>query len=133
MKQFLLALILGGILYAAPHGLTKAEANQPLTAEDKIALQSALLDFFEQGGDADGTFRIIDRTTGDMLKMHTDALHPRIITLGPDYVVCIQLFDTSGQGHEADFVMRRGSGGWIVTDVLLNQRDLLKKARSQLK
>jgi hypothetical protein len=37
MKQFLLALILGGILYAAPHGLTKAEANQPLTAEDKLA------------------------------------------------------------------------------------------------
>ncbi len=37
MKQFLLALILGGILYAAPHGPTKAEANQPLTAEDKLA------------------------------------------------------------------------------------------------
>ena len=72
MKQVLMVLILGGILYAAPHGVTRAEANQSLTAEDKIALQSALLDFFEQGGDADGTFRIIDRTTGTFTMEHVN-------------------------------------------------------------
>jgi hypothetical protein len=43
------------------------------------------------------------------------------------------MYDDIGQRHDADFIMRKGSNGWIVTDVLFDQRDLLKKARKQTK
>ena len=68
-----------------------------------------------------------------MVGAHVEVMHPKIIRPGPDYVLCIEMYDDMGQRHDADFIMRKGSNGWIVTDVLFDQRDLLKKARKQTK
>ena len=57
-------------------------------------------------------------------------MHPKIIPLGDDQVLCIEMFDKAGGRHDADFVMRRTDAGWMVVDILINQRALLKKARS---
>ena len=87
-----------------------------LQVSDKIELQSALLTFLEQGGDADGMFSILDRESGALM----GAMHPKIIRSGPDYVLCIEMYDDIGQRHDADFIMRKGSNGWISTDVLFD-------------
>lgn len=132
MKNLLLAFVVCGTVLGGVSGAVNASGND-LDVADKIALQSSLLAFLEQGGDEDGSFRVLDRKTGVMIKAHIGALHPKIIRLGPDYVLCIEMFDANGQRHEADFIMRPGTAGWVVTDVLFDQRDLLKKARQQLK
>ena len=130
MKNFWFTMLLSGLLFGTPLAGVSAATNT-VTSALKVELQSALLTFLEQGGDADGTFRILDRKTGEMTQTHIGALHPKVIRVGPDFVLCIEMFDNLGQRHEADFVMRQGTAGWLVTDVLCDQRDLLKKARQQ--
>jgi len=38
------------------------------------------------------------------------------------------MFDTTGKKYDADFLIRNGTDGWMVVDVMMNQRDLLRKA-----
>jgi hypothetical protein len=133
MRYLFFAFCLFATICASVPNSAYATSGSSLQADDKIELQSALLTFLEQGGDANGTFRILDRDTGAMVAAHVGAMHPKIIRLGPDYVLCIEMYDNMGQRHDADFIMRKGSHGWIVTDILFDQRDLLKKARKQTK
>jgi hypothetical protein len=100
-----------------------ADGNQT-----KIDLQAALLNFLDMSADPKGRFRVIDRATGRVLHTHAGAMHPKIIPFGEDRVLCIEMFDSAGTRHDADFVMRRTPAGWMVVDVLFDQRPLLKKA-----
>ena len=120
MKHLFLAFCLFGTICASVPESARAASAGGLQVSDKIELQSALLTFLEQGGDADGTFRILDRESGAMVVAHVGAMHPKIIRLGPDYVLCIEMYDDIGQRHDADFIMRKGSNGWIVTDALFD-------------
>ena len=106
---------------------------QALDSQSKIDLQSALLNFLELTSDGDGLFRVIDRDSGEPLEVYAGAMHPKIVPLGEGQVLCIEMFDSAGGRHDADFVMRRTDAGWIVVDVLVNQRPLLKKAMSRSK
>ena len=103
---------------------------QALGSQTKIDLQAALLNFLELTSDESGRFRVIDRDSGRPLEIYAGAMHPKIVPLGDDQVLCIEMFDKAGSRHDADFVMRRTDAGWMVVDVLVNQRPLLKKARS---
>lgn len=101
-----------------------------LDSQSKIDLQAALLNFLELTADENGRFRVIDRDSGKPLEVYAGAMHPKIVPLGDDQVLCIEMFDDAGGRHDADFVMRRTDAGWMVVDVLVNQRPLLKKAIS---
>ena len=101
---------------------------QALDNQVKIDLQAALLSFLEQASDDAGRFAVIDRSTGRQIRVYAGAMHPKIVPFGDDQVLCIEMFDDAGAKHDADFVMRRGKGGWMVVDILFNQRPLLKKA-----
>ena len=103
---------------------------QALDSQSKIDLQAALLNFLELTSDESGRFRVIDRDSGKPLEIYAGAMHPKIIPLGDDQVLCIEMFDKAGVRHDADFVMRQTEAGWLVVDILVNQRPLLKKARS---
>ena len=119
MKHLFLAFCLFGTICASiPESAGMASAGG-LQVSDKIELQSALLTSLEQG-DADGTFRILDRESGATVVAHVGAMQPKIIRPGPDYVLCIEMYDDTGQRHDADFIMRKGSNGWISTDVLFD-------------
>ena len=122
LKHLFLAFCLFGTICASMPESARAASAGGLQVSDKIELQSALLTFLEQGGDADGMFSILDRESGAMLVAHVEAMHPKIIRLGPDYVLCIEMYDDIGQRHDADFIMRKGSNGWILKDVLFEQR-----------
>ena len=103
---------------------------QALDSQTKIDLQAALLNFLELTSDESGRFRVIDRDSGRPLEIYAGAMHPKIVPLGDGQVLCIEMFDKAGSRHDADFVMRRTDAGWMVVDILVNQRPLLKKARS---
>lgn len=94
----------------------------------KIDLQAALLNFLEMSADPQGRFRVIDRASGRVIHTHAGAMHPKIVPFGDDRVLCIEMLDSEGGRHDADFVMRKTAAGWMVVDVLFDQRPLLKKA-----
>ena len=96
--------------------------------QTKIDLQAALLNFLEMSADPQGRFRVIDRASGRVIHTHAGAMHPKIVPFGGDRVLCIEMFDSEGGRHDADFVMRKTAAGWMVVDVLFDQRPLLKKA-----
>ena len=96
--------------------------------QTKIDLQAALLNFLETSSDQQGRFRVIDRNSGEVVNVHAGAMHPKILPFGDDWILCIEMFDTAGGRHDADFVMRATPAGWMVVDVLFDQRPLLKKA-----
>jgi hypothetical protein len=98
--------------------------------QTKIDLQAALLNFLEMTSDPQGRFRVIDRASGRVLHTHAGAMHPKIVPFGDDRVLCIEMYDRAGGRHDADFVMRQTAAGWMVVDVLFDQRPLLKKALS---
>ena len=110
---------------------------QPASAADldvatKTKLQSVMIAFLDDGSDASGAFKIIDRETGDTRSIFPGALHPKIVPFGGDYVLCLEMFDPNGGRHDADFVLRQGPMGWQVVDILFNQRTLLKKALAKV-
>jgi hypothetical protein len=73
--------------------------------QTKIDLQAAHLNFLKMAADSQGRFRVVDR-------------------------VVDRAGDRAGGRHDADFVMRQTAAGWMVVDVLFDQRSLLRKALS---
>ena len=87
MKHLFLAFCLFGTICASmPESAGMASAGG-LQVSDKIELQSALLTSLEQGGDADGTFRILDRESVAMVVAHVGAMHPKIIHPCPAHLL----------------------------------------------
>ena len=105
--------------------MASAQADENQT---KIDLQASLLSFLDASADSQGRFRIIDRESGKIIHVHAGAMHPKIVPFGEDRILCIEMFDSKGGRHDADFVMRKTPTGWLVVDVLFDQRPLLKKA-----
>lgn len=105
--------------------MASAQADENQT---KIDLQASLLSFLDASADSQGRFGVIDRESGKIIHVHTGAMHPKIVPFGEDRILCIEMFDSEGGRHDADFVMRKTPMGWLVVDVLFDQRPLLKKA-----
>lgn len=105
--------------------MASAQADENQT---KIDLQASLLSFLDASADSQGRFRIIDRESGEIIHVHAGAMHPKIVPFGEDRILCIEMFDSEGARHDVDFVMRKTPAGWLVVDVLFDQRPLLKKA-----
>lgn len=111
-------------LVIMPHQVSASK----LDAVTKAQLQTTMITFLEKAADEAGAFGVIDRDTGVRVAVFPGAIHPRIIPYGTDYFLCIEMFDAAGKKYEADFLVRNGTDGWMVVDVMMNQRDLLRKA-----
>ena len=85
-------------------------------SQTKIDLQAALLSFLDMSANQQGRFRVIDRVTGKVLHTYAGAMHPKIVPFGEDRVLCIEMFDTAGESHAADFVMRQTPAGWMSSE-----------------
>jgi len=123
MKPLILRLTIAVVLAAGAVLPAQALDNQM-----KLDLQATLLSFLENASDKAGRFAVIDRTSGRLLRVYAGAMHPKIVPFGDDQILCIEMFDDAGSRHDADFVLRRGDNGWMVVDILFNQRPLLQKA-----
>ena len=99
-----------------------------LDAVTKAQLQTTMITFLEEAADETGAFGVLDRETGVRVAVFPGAIHPRIVPYGSDYFLCIEMFDMTGNKYDADFLIRNGTEGWMVVDVMMNQRALLRKA-----
>ena len=122
MKPLILRLAIATVLAAGVILPAQALDNQM-----KIDLQATLLSFLENASDDAGRFAVTDRSSGRLTRVYAGAMHPKIVPFGDDQILCIEMFDDAGGKHDADFVLRRGDHGWMVVDILFNQRPLMKK------
>ena len=111
-------------LLTMPHYVSASS----LDAVTKAQLQTTMITFLEEAADETGAFGVIDRETGVRVAVFPGAIHPRIVPYGSDYFLCIEMFDMAGKKYDADFLIRNGTDGWMVVDVMMNQRALLRKA-----
>jgi hypothetical protein len=54
------------------------------------------------------------------------------VPFGRDLYVCLTMLTGQREALEADFLMRRIEAGWMVVDILVRQRDLMKQALQEL-
>lgn len=104
-----------------------ASASEP-DAVTKAQLQTTMIAFLDEAADENGAFPVIDRETGRRVAVFPGAIHPHIVPYLDDYFLCIEMFDVAGKKYDADFLIRNGADGWMVIDIMMNQRDLLRKA-----
>lgn len=124
--KFLVAMGMVAILWAYP------AIAADIDTRTKANLQSVMIAFLDEGSDSAGAFKIMDRETGAMRRVFPGALHPTIVPLDGDFVLCLEMYDADGVKYDADLILREGPAGWQVVDVLFDQRPLLKKALAQV-
>jgi len=65
--------------------------------------------FIDNASDADGGFRYIDRASSAVRTAYPGSMHPKIIPLGDDYFLCIEMLDATGAVKLVDFSMMKAS------------------------
>lgn len=111
-------------------GVTPA-VGADIDTELQVQLQSLMLSYTDSVL-VDGGYTYID-TADDALKTVFPAnVHPFIVTLGDDYVVCSEMIDENGDAVTADFVVRRIGDEYRVVQMLVNDRAALQGAMKKL-
>jgi len=108
--------------------LAQTQSRPILNENLKAALQATMLEFIDNAAETDGGFRYIDRKDGQIRIMYPGAIHPKIIPIGEDYFLCIEMMEANGTQRLVDFLVRDGAAGLMVVDVMVDRRDLVKKA-----
>jgi hypothetical protein len=100
---------------------TDAQAAEPLTTADKVALQSTMAQYIEQHtvGDA---FLHVDPATGDMQKLYPSTQHPMIVRLNDIVVLCADLRTKDGKTVNADFYAARDNGQFVIFQTEIGNR-----------
>ena len=84
-----------------------------LEASLKAALQAMMIRFIDSGSDDEGGFRYIERQSGALMTAYPGVIHPKIIPVGDDYFLCIDMLAANGTRRLVDFLVREGREGWI--------------------
>lgn len=118
------------ILAVALLGASYAHAEQP-SAALQVELQTAMLTYTESLL-VDGGYTYIDTNSDALKTVYPANIHPFIVQLGEDFVVCSEMVDDAGNSVTADYVVRSIDGKYRVVQMLVNDRDSLQGAMSKL-
>ena len=114
-----------GVLLAS---LAHAE-NQSATLQ--IELQTAMLTYTESIF-VDGGYSYIDTKEDALKTVYLANVHPFVLPMGDDYVVCSEMIDDAGNSITADYLVRRIAGKYKVVQMLIDDRESLTRAKSKL-
>ena len=112
-------------------GTSSAFAEKP-SAALQVELQTAMLTYTESVL-VDGGYTYIDPKTQALKTVYPSNVHPFVVVLGKDYVVCSEMVDEEGNSITVDYVVRSISGEYKVVQMLLDDRPALKGAMAKLK
>jgi hypothetical protein len=59
---------------------------------------------------------------------YPSVIHPKIIPIGDDYFLCVDMLAANVTRRLVDFLVCEGREGWMVVDVIIDRRDLVKKS-----
>ena len=107
-----------------------AEAGD-VAAELQIELQTAMLTYTDSIL-VDGGYSYVDTKTDALSTVYPANVHPFVVSLGHDYVVCSEMIDESGNTVTADVLVRQIGGDYRVVQMILDDRDSVQSAISKL-
>jgi hypothetical protein len=118
IRDFALAAVVALATMAGP---LVAEAAEPLTTADKVALQSTMAQYIEAHtiGDA---FMHVDPNTGEVEKLYPVTQHPMIVRLRDVVVLCADLRTKDGKTVNADFYAARDNGQFVIFQTEIGNR-----------
>lgn len=126
LRSFLFA----GVLAAAAAGATLAAPSaHALEMETRMQLQAAMQRHISRTTIA-GVYPKMNLATGQVEKLHPAAGHPRVVTLGEQYVLCSEFRDADGKQVSVDFYLARDDQRWTVFQVEFDNRAPLKALMS---
>lgn len=102
-----------------------------IPTELQVKLQSLMLSYTDSVL-VDGGYTYIDTRDDSLRTVYPANVHPFIVTLGDDYVVCSEMIDESGEAVTADFVVRKIGGEYRIVQVLVDDREALQNVMSKL-
>ncbi|MBL6622122.1 MAG: hypothetical protein ISP42_00295 [Alphaproteobacteria bacterium] len=126
IARFVLLIWIVGLAGAAP---LRAET---VSLQDQACVQAAPGRFLDATAEANGSFVWLDSKTARKQRLYPSDIHPKIVPFGRDLYVCLTMLTGQREALEADFLMRRIEAGWMVVDILVRQRDLMKQALQEL-
>lgn len=100
-------------------------AADPLSTQDRVALQATMAQYIEQHtiGDA---FLHVDTRTGDVQQLYPATQHPMLVRLNSVIVLCADLRTKDGKTVNADFYAARDGSQFVIFQSEIGNREPLQ-------
>lgn len=116
-------ILLVAALLGLGAGSASAEGSPSLT--EKAALQAAMQRHIERTL-VDGLLLHLDRSSGEVQRLHPVTAHPMILIFGEHFVLCFDFRDDAGNNVPIDYYMARQGGSYAVFHTAVADRALLQ-------
>ncbi len=80
---------------------------------DLVALQAAMQSHIDQSV-INGALLAIDAKTGELEHYYPTKAHPKVMTMGDNFVMCAEMVDDDGKESMANFYVAREGGRYVV-------------------
>ena len=99
-----------------------------ISAEDKAKAQLTLAKWMKSRSDDNGRFLFVDRKTNDLMGGYSANVHPMIVPYKDGAVfVCSEIVTDKGDRVTADFLTVKVGDEFKIVEVIINNRDSVKK------
>lgn len=99
-----------------------------ISAEDKAKAQLTLVKWMKARSDDKGRFLFVDRQTNDLMGGYSANVHPMIVPYKDGTVfVCSEIVTDNGDRVTADFLTVKVGDDFKIVEVIMNNRDSVKK------
>lgn len=93
-------------------GLPSAMAGS-LSDNELVALQAAMQGHIDQSV-VNGALLAIDAKTGELNHYYPTKAHPKVMTMGDNFVMCAEVVDDDGKGSMANFYVAREGSRYVI-------------------
>lgn len=119
MRMILVIAVLFGL------GTTSVAAETSPSLNEKAALQAAMQRHIDRTL-VDGVILHLDRTSGEVRRLHPVTAHPMILVYGDHFVLCFDFRDDAGNNVPIDYYMARQGSSYAVFHTAVADRALLQ-------
>jgi hypothetical protein len=105
-------------------GLPTAAGSVTLT--EKAGLQAAMQRHIDRQS-VDGSFLTLDEKSGEIRALHPATTHPKILSVGPYFMMCYDFLDDGGRKVSVDFLLAQKKASYVVFHSIVGSRALLTK------
>ena len=99
-----------------------------ISTEDKAKAQLTLAKWMKSRSDDNGRFLFVDRQTNDLMGGYSANVHPMIVPYKEGTVfVCSEIVTDKGDRVTADFLTVKVGDEFKIVEVIMNNRDSVKK------
>lgn len=116
-------ILLVAALFGSVVGTGSAETAP--TLKEKAALQASMQRHIDRHM-VDGVILYLDRTSGEVRRLHPVTAHPMILIYGEHFVLCFDFRDDAGNNVPIDYYMAQQGQNYAVFHTAVADRSLLQ-------